>query len=350
MKRALIKIVVLQRESHVAPGVFSLSVAARITEVLDYLRDMRKIEYMVVSENNEIAVNALKWGDVLILSKHCSLQSLELLLKAKKLGVTVVYDIDDWIFSFPSYSGSNIQSNDKDIILQLITFADYVTVANNVIYSEILKYREDAVLVSNGMYVEKYAHKNSFIGAEEAVPPRIVFTNADLLKISHSKETFINVLHEFFLTHPQYVMDFYGDPFPEMFSMTFLHFSNRMSYEDYMTALINGKYQFSITPLGGEEDADSLFFNSCKNPFKYLNYGVACVPGIYSYSPIYESCVTNYETGVLVKNSETEWFESIKNMASDKELRHKIRKNAFIDIKENHHIKKSAEKFITLFS
>ena len=341
--------VVLQRESHVAPGVFSLSVSARITEVLDYLRDDNQVEYVVVSEKDAVAENALRWGDVLILSKHSSTEALQLISKAKMMGVLVIYDIDDWIFSFPAYSAGGGQSSNRVNMQQMIDGADYVTVANETIYSEILKYRDDAVLVPNGMYVEKYVQTNSFIDTQECMPPRIIFTNADLLKVANSKETFVNVLHEFFLKHPEYVMDFFGDPFPEMFSMSFLHYSNRMNYQDYMVALINGKYQFSITPLGGNEDADSWFFNSCKNPFKYLNYGAASVPGIYSHSPIYESCVKNLETGILVENSKTSWLDSLEFMASDSVLRNEIRKNAFFDVVENHHIKHSAEKLISLF-
>ncbi|MFK5947340.1 MAG: hypothetical protein QM500_01055 [Methylococcales bacterium] len=343
------KIVVLQRESHVAVGVFSLSVSARITEALDYLRDAHQLEYVVVAENDDVAENALNWGDVLILSKHSSAEALELVIKAKKKGVLVIYDIDDWIFSFPSYSGGGAQSKNRVNMYRMIDEANYVTVANKTIFSEILKHRHDAVLIPNGMYVDKYIQTNSFIDTEECTPPRIIFTNADLLKIANSKDTFVNVLHEFFRRHPEYVMDFFGDPFPEMFSMSFLHFSNRMSYQDYMIALINGKYQFSITPLGGSEDADSWFFNSCKNPFKYLNYGAACVPGIYSNSPIYENAVENNETGILVENSKSSWLDSLELMASDSALRHKIRKNAFWDVVENHHIKYSAEKLISLF-
>lgn len=343
------KVVVLQRESHVAPGVFSLSVSARITEVLDYLRDENLLEYAVVSEKDDVAENALSWGNVLILSKHSSIEAVELISKAKKKGVLVIYDIDDWIFSFPAYSAGGGQSRNRENMQHMIDEADYVTVANEIIYSEMLKQRDDVVLIPNGMYVEKYVETNSFIDTEERMPPRIIFTNADLLKIDNSKEVFVNVLHEFFLKNPEYVMDFFGDPFPEMFSMSFLHFSNRMSYHDYMVALVNGKYQFSITPLGGNEDAESWFFNSCKNPFKYLNYGAASVPGIYSHSPIYEGCVENGETGILVDNSKSSWLDSLELMANDSVLRHKIRKNAFYDVVENHHIKYSAEKLISLF-
>jgi len=58
------------------------------------LRDTQKVEYIVVSERDEIVENALKWGDVLILSKHSSSEALNLVYKAIKRGVLVIYDID----------------------------------------------------------------------------------------------------------------------------------------------------------------------------------------------------------------------------------------------------------------
>lgn len=339
----------LQRESHVALGVPSLSVSARITEVLDYLKEQQLVDYISTFENEVISKAALKWCDVLILSKHSSRGALDLLIEAQKNDVNVIYDIDDWIFSFPSYSAGAKQLEKVDTIKEIVNLADQVTVSNQLLLSEVSKIREDIVLVPNGIFIEKYTRQNTYEKDNEINPPRIVFTNADLLKVANSKDIFLGILQEFFHHHPEYVLDFYGDPFPEMFTMSFLHFTKRIPYEEYMVSLINGKYQFSITPLGGVEDYDSLFFNSCKNPFKYLNYAVASVPGIYSYSPIYKNCIESNETGILAENTKLGWLDALESMSSDSDLRNKIRINAFKNVNENHHIKYSAHKLYDLF-
>ena len=345
----MIKVLVLQRESHVAYGVPSLSVSARIIEPLDYLKEQELVEYIVVYETQEMAQTILNWCDVIILSKHSSDNALGLVLLAKVIGKKVIYDIDDWIFTFPSYSAGKKQLKKIHNIEKIIQCVDFVTVSNAFLFSEVEKMRDDVVLVPNGMFLEKYITNNEASRDIECQSPRIVFTNADLLKVDSSKEIFLNMLQEFFYYHPEYILDFYGDPFPEMFSMSFMHFTNRMTYEDYMVSLLNGRYQFAITPLGGLEDYEHLFFNSCKNPFKYLNYGVAGIPGIYSKSPIYNECVEQDVTGILVNNTRSEWLDALDRMSNDCELRDNIRRKAQIDIMQNFHIKDAAEKMYELF-
>ncbi|MGE4317502.1 MAG: glycosyltransferase family 1 protein [Deferribacterales bacterium] len=345
------KILVINRESLVARGVFSLSVDTRITDALDYLKDRGLIEFCVFSEHDPLVYKALDWCDVIFFSKHSSKLALDIMLEARKRNIRSIYDIDDWIFSFPDYSGGKSQSSKLENIKKLVAAANNVTVANKVLMDNINgKFCDNACLVPNGMYVEKYIDDVDFDNYKESEPPKIVFTNADFLKIRKSKNTILNVFQEFFYKHKDFRLIFYGDPFPEMTSLSFMHYTNRIPYYTYMRALFKGNYVCAITPLGGEEDSDCSFFNSCKNPFKYLNYGAAGVPGIYSNAEIYKDCVIDGKTGLKTDNTKEGWNRALDLMISDFSLRQKIRKNAFNDIMQNYHIRFSAEKFYALFS
>lgn len=339
---ARIKIVVLQRESLVAVGAPSLSVAARITEVLDYLAESGVTEYLAISEQSECAVKSIGWADVLILSKHNSVQALMLAQQARRSGVKIIYDIDDWIFSFPSYSGGKV-SNNKKIAQDIIGLADVVTVANSELQARVVQQLSGItpVLMPNGMWVERHIEGSCDCG-QEADAPRIVFTNADFLKVQNARDSILTALQVFFTRHPDYTLDFFGDPFPEMFSLPFLHFTNRIPYESYMRALVAGKYHFAITPLGADEDQESAEFNICKNPFKYINYGTAKVPGIYSNADIYQQCVLHGVTGLLVENTFEAWYEAMELLASDRILRDAIRTAAHNDVIRNFHVRESA--------
>ncbi|WP_256250394.1 glycosyltransferase family protein [Burkholderia ubonensis] len=343
------KILALQRESHVAFGVPSLSVAARITEVLEYMESRGELTFTAISENDDCAAAGVDWSDVLILSKHSSQRAVELVKRARARGVRVVYDIDDWIFSFPQYSGGHARNARLKLIHELIDLSDAVTVANKTLLRKIQPIVPSAILVPNGMWVEKYVAPHMTTG-QEATPPRIVFTNADFLKLQAAKDMLLTALQVFFLRNPNYVLDFYGDPFPEIFSLPFLHFTNRMPYADYMRALLSGRYQFAVTPLGSSEDSDAAEFNACKNPFKYLNYGAAKVPGIYSRAPIYTDCVTDGITGLLIDNDFAEWVDALERLARDAELRENIRAAAFEDVVRNHHVQASADALSEVIS
>lgn len=339
------RILVLNRDSLVAPGVPSLSVSARVTEVLDYLVDTSGVEYFSVSENDTCVFNAIAWADIIILSKHRSIQALNLVRHARSLKKSVIYDLDDWIFSFPSYSGGN-SSSIENYTLDIITLCDYVTVANHELMRRLPAVIPDAKLVylPNGMWIERYDKPIKLkIEDSSETSGRIIFTNADFLKVQESKEAILSALNVFFIRHPKYVLDFYGDPFPEMFSLPFLHFTNRMPYQDYMRTIVAGNFMFAITPLGANEDENSAGFNACKNPFKYINYGVAKIPGIYSSAEIYRDCIKDGVTGLLVENTYEAWLNAMEKYATDFILRKRISEAAYIHVAKDYHVHAGAQ-------
>lgn len=338
------RILVLNRESLVAPGAPSLSVSARVTEVLDYLEDTSGVEHFSVSENDVRVSQAVAWADIMVLSKHRSAQALELVRLARRLGKAIIYDVDDWIFSFPCYSGGRTEAV-GNYTLDIIALCDYVTVANHELMQRLPGVIPGAKLVflPNGMWVERYDQRISPRGeGSDARSGRILFTNADFLKVQESKEAILSALNVFFIRHPDYVLDFYGDPFPEMFSLPFLHFTNRMPYQEYMRAIVAGDYMFAITPLGASEDVESVGFNACKNPFKYINYGVARIPGIYSSAVIYRDCVKHGVTGLLVENTYEAWLDAMEQYANDLALRKRVRDAAFVHVMQDYHVSAGA--------
>jgi glycosyltransferase involved in cell wall biosynthesis len=221
-----------------------------------------------------------------------------------------------------------------------------VTVANQELMQRLPGVVPDARLVflPNGMWIERYDRRiEPRWERSTACSGRIVFTNADFLKVQESKEAILSALNVFFIRHPDYVLDFYGDPFPEMFSLPFLHFTNRISYQEYMRAIVAGDYMFAITPLGASEDADSAGFNACKNPFKYINYGVARIPGIYSAAAIYKDCVQHGVTGLLVENTYEAWLDAMEQYATDLALRQRVRDAAFAHVMQDYHVSAGAQ-------
>lgn len=341
-KKNIFRVLILNRDSLVAPGVPSLSVATRLLEVLDYLATEIPIEYCSVSENDAFVEGAIEWASVVMLSKHRSAKALHLVRLARRLGKSIVYDIDDWIFSFPGYSGGASGVFD-DFTREIIAECDCVTVSNQVLMERLpsVVQKESLVFLPNGMWVERY--KNKFQGANSrSLPPRVVFTNADFLKVEKSKDAILNALNVFFMRHPDWTLDFYGDPFPEMFSLSFMHFINRIPYQRYMQAIISGDYAFAITPLGAEEDIESVAFNNCKNPFKFLNYGVAKIPGIYSSSKIYRDCIEDGKSGLLVENKFGSWLDAMECYAASSKLRHAVSNMAYEVVNRDFHVRDGA--------
>lgn len=332
-----VNVLVVQRQSLVAGVDFSLSVYARVIETLDWLRDQRLIQYACCGESEDAIFNVLKWADAVIFSKHFSDKAITIARAAKEAGCITLLDIDDLVTEFPAYSGGR-SARPRCGLTEMLRLMDSVTVANAHLQDAVRPLREDCVLIPNGIYVEKYPVPTM----EEVYPPRCVFTNADYLKMSNFKHDFVRVLQDFHETHPEVVMDFFGDPFPELVSLPFIHYTRRIPYMEYINCLARNGYCFAITPLGAGEDEESLRFNRCKNPFKFLNYGVAGIPCIFSASDIYKECVVHGQTGLLVENSRRAWQDAMELLFEDAALRATIRQNCYRTVCERYHIEASA--------
>lgn len=336
-------ILIIQRQSLVAGIDFSLSVYARIIEAMEWLRDQGLVEYACCGESEESVFSMLKWADAVIFNKHFSDRALIIARAAQKEGCVTLLDFDDLVTAFPSYSGG-ATTRGQNRLTEMLTLMDCVTVSNTHLLSAMCQRRMDCVLVPNGIYAEKYPEPVT----KEGGPPRCVFTNADSLKIQHFKRDFINLLQNFHKAHPEVVMDFFGDVFPELTSLPFVHYTRRIPYTEYIQCLALNGYCFAITPLGSGEDTESLTFNRCKNPFKFLNYGIAGIPGIYSDCDIYRDCVKNGKTGLLVKNTYDDWFASMELLLVDTELRNTIRKASYQAVYSQYHIRHAALGLLSL--
>jgi hypothetical protein len=337
-------VLVVQRQSLVAGVGFSLSVYARIIEAMDWLRDQGRIQYAVCEENEDAVHRILRWADAVIFNKHFSERALDIARTARARNCITLLDLDDLVTAFPTYSGGAKGGDNNALLRKMLDLMDVVTVANAHLQKEILPLRADCVLVPNGIYAEKYPEPVM----TESHPPRCVFTNADYLKLDAFRPDFIRVLQDFYSAHPEVVLDFYGDPFPELLSLPFIHYTGRIPYSEYIRCLAHGGYCFALTPLGGDEDAKNLRFNRCKNPFKFLNYGIAGIPGIYSDCEIYRDCIADDETGLLVGNNYEYWLCAMEYLLDNLSRREAIRSAGYQRVREDHHICKAAASFCTL--
>ncbi len=338
-------VLVVQRQSLVAGVDFSLSVYARIIEAMDWLRDRGLIQYACCGESEDAIFSMLKWADAVIFNKHFSDKAIAIARAAKEAGCVTVLDLDDLVTAFPGYS-CGISAKVQCGLTEMLTLMDSVTVSNTHLLESMQHLREDCVLIPNGIYVDKYPDPVM----EEAYPPRCVFTNADHLKIQTFKQDFVRLLQDFHKAHPEVLIDFFGDPFPELTCLPFIHYTRRIPYTEYINCLARNGYCFAITPLGGDEDKESLRFNQCKNPFKFLNYGVAGIPCIFSASDIYKQCVVHGKTGLLVENNCRDWRDAMELLFSDMYLRAEIKLNCYRTVCEQYYIESAARLCYALMS
>lgn len=100
------------------------------------------------------------------------------------------------------------------------------------------------------------------------------------------------------------------------------YFDDIRKYYDYLRT---AGWAIGLAPL-----IDSVG-NRAKTNNKYREYAALGIPGIYSDMPIYSSSVRHRETGYLAPHTEQGMYEAMRALASDVDLRKRIRRRALED-------------------
>ena len=343
------KLLIIQRKSHVASGVgFSRSVYARLLEPFDYLNEKGIIAYDVASEDicEPEKMNQIQF-DVVVFSKHVSDVSLEIAREAKNLGKKIIYDIDDNLLNFPEYSGSNITDHRKENFYKHMTLADVVTVSTERLHASLSHHVDRAmVLVGNGFNVERH-NKHA---ATTPSYKKIIYTNADRTKLHSFYGGFFKAINQFLKENSEMNLEIFSDYESELKQFSRYSYLGSVDWFEHKRRLAETGYFMGIVPLGGLEDSAELEFNSCKSPIKYLEYGGLKIAGIYSKNPIYTDVIEDRYNGLLVDNTEEAWLSALEELTKNKQLHKTIIENAYNDVKEKHHVSKSAKQWMEVIN
>ena len=338
------KVLVVQRQTNVAEKPMpSRSIYARILEPFEYLKQKGKIDFIVIDENNVSKLD-LKTFNSVVFQKHSSRTSIETAAQAKALKVKVIYDIDDFLPAFPNYSGGQKISEKITAIKQHTQIADIVTAATPFLKDQIDQYFAlNSIFTPNGINVER--HRAFCKGIKKQ---SFVFTNADLLKIQAFKDDFFRAINTFLSKNPTLQFDVISDPNPEIDQFERFNNIGNLDWFEHKQVLAQSGYEFAVIPLGGKEDPNSLLFNQCKSPIKYLEYGCLGIPGVYSNVDIYKTTIQHGVTGILVKNTFDDWTASLKELRLNNNLRQFIAKNALDDIIAHYSVTHSSQIWLEL--
>ena len=338
-----IKALIINRLSLVDSNQLGRSIVNRLKEPLEYLSKKGILQYVVLNPN-EINIENLKSNnfDVAFINKSCDKLTLEIAKIIKSLKIKIIYDLDDNIFNFPSYS--NGKTEDSSIGFEIIKISSRVITCNLPLDRLIWKHlKRRTTIIEHGINVEKYNLNNE---RKESQHPKIVFTNADNLKFNNFKGEFILALHKLQEEFSNLEINIYSDKNRILGDeIRYIDLGSK-SYSDHKLELAKSDYWFSIVPLAASEEPELINFHKCKSPIKYLEYGMSSIPAIFSDAYIYQGIVKHLDTGILTRNDHSRWLYWMRRLILDSELRKKLGANAYLDVKENYNINQMSDKIL----
>lgn len=315
----------------------SQSVYVRVVEPMKWLEKRGYVEFAIASEFDNNAICMLKWADIVIFNKHSSDNAFRLATVAKNLNKKIIYDVDDNIFNVPR--NLNVFSRNPIESSRIIELADVIVVENKYLYKVLQEYHTTIEIIPNAINFEIYGNKPHIPTRHQE---KICLFSSYVPSLNKFIHTFIEVINKIRFINKNIRFDLYGN---NSMNLPVHRVIPPSGFADFMLSIVSASPHMGIVPIWGDEDPSSLAYRDCKSPIKYIMYGLAGIPTVYTNVTPYKGHVTNEETGLLVDNNFESWIEAMERICKDVHLRNKIIKNAYYDIKNNFDMKESALKY-----
>lgn len=278
------------------------------------------------------------WPDVVVLQRESNAQIINLIKLFQKLNKKVIFDIDDLLNEIPSFLTMHKHSlRSKGYLKKALQICDLVTVTNQRLKNELVKYNSNIVIIPNCSEAFETKHlKNTTVETID-----VLIASSDTILVDFMVPALKKLLEQ-----TQYKFNLIGIGAPGRYISSCglnIKLHENMLHNEFKQFLLSLNNPIGLIPL------DSSKFSSCKSAIKFVDYSLAKIVSVCSSVPPYSDVITNWKTGVLVSNDSESWYDAILTLAQSKDLRLNIVAKAEACCLEEFSLKTSAEKWQKLF-
>ena len=290
---------------------------------LEYFEKQNRLSF-IERDPEEITIKDIQAVDIIYNLRCINQNAHTVLAMAKKLRKPFVYYLDDNFFALPEHYTKYHRSR-LNRMKALISQADAVIVVSKYLFDVIKQYNQNVVLSRSQQIffddlLEKRKDGTVVIGHMSTLGREKHFTF-----VTPAIERIINEFGD----HVKF--EFIGYKPAELLKYKNVrHFDFIRNYLKFSEFLSKRYWDIGIAPLQDNS------MTRCKTNNKFREFGGHGICGIYSRIPIYTDCVKHRDTGYLAENNEDAWYEAMKELIINVELRRHIVNAAHQYVKENY--------------
>lgn len=307
----------------VLPGFIPSTIIGVVQPLLD-LQAQGKIEFRATLDLLPGSAR-VEWADAVVFSRNVEMKHRRALDAAIRREIPVIYELDDNLFEVTGESDITEYHRAPERQAML---AEYVRRANLVrVYADPV-YERCVALNPNTLKVKAPVDWRVIRAGHKSDKVKIVYCTSRASDELWQK--FWPGLNRILLEFPDAVEMYFWGPQLPVKRLPNVHFLRPVfDYKRFMRLFSEKGFDIGLAPL-----LDDTFHRSKTNN-KFREYGVTKIAGIYSAVNVYSDWVEDGKTGLLVGDKEEDWYQALRRLILDRELREQIQEQAYIFVRQN---------------
>lgn len=323
----------------------SVSYACAMIRILGPLQHENcEVIWAVKQDGSKLSVNlsAANGADLIIIQRHFPSSSTEGALRTIfRSKVPIIYDTDDSFLDTPVYHPLYLDLKKRfPYIKWTLNEADVISVSTESLRQVLRKHTIRPIHVQPNL-VDWDLFQTCPRPQHDTFNFLIAGTPTHSRDWSIIEEPLAKILK---LYSNRTKVFFFGEP-PKRFlgHSSVHHISFDTNYFNYAATLKKLDVHAALVPL---EDTQ---FNRCKSNIKWLEYSAAGIVGAYSDVTPYRSSILNGENGLLVCNTEYQWFATMEALLKTPNMGIHMIERARREVAESHSLHSGAAGYVALY-
>ena len=346
---------VMKEGKKITSGVDFARVIQPMTHLNGYSDDEVKFEVKVWDVEKQQKLEWVEVGrdyDIIFFNYIASPENYAVMgLMARKFNHKLVCDVDDALWKImsdnPAYPMFKKGSQQISIISRILDDVDKVTCTNsylrNLIAEETYKKHENIHIFPNYVDLDLYSYRPKF---KDTMKIQIAHFGSSTHSRDLQEDQFFKGMDRIMKEYPNVEFVSLGCHIPQYKKVWGMRYIQKFGDEDLYTWVKDKFPQFVdevdifVAPL------QDCVYNRCKSGIKFLEASTSGKPGCWQKIRQYSEVVKNGQNGFLCSTAD-EWYDSLKKLIDDKELRRKMGEKAFRTVEKdwqiNTHVSQYAE-------
>lgn len=271
----------------------------------------------------------------------------------EKLGKPMILDLDDSLWNIlednPAYKVYMKGSEGIRVFTAIANQVDYITCTNSYLKNVVIhntKQTHDKVFVfDNYIDLDIYKYPQPFKDTENI---NLTHFGSTSHFIDLQNTEFVRGVDMIMKEYPNVTFTTIGAFIPKFRQMWGQRYIEEYGHQDIYKWIdtrfpeVMSKTDICVIPLAENT------YTRCKSAIKFLEMSSAKKPGVWQDIRQYQNVVDG-KNGLLASSSKN-WYDSIKKLIDDKELRKQMGENAYRTIVDNHQMKDHLDGYAKLFT